>query len=270
MRRADLDHAFAWSVREGWNIGTFDHDCFYKTDPRGFFLAELDGEPIGSISAVAYDATFGFIGIFILRPEFRGMGYGVQLFRAALAYLGNRNIGLDGVIAQQENYRRSGFQTAYRNVRYQGIGGGEIPDGCVPLSSLPFEQVLAYDSRHFPVPRRTFLKGWLALPGATALGTLNDGNLTGYGMIRPCVQGQLIAPLFADDHATAELLFHGLSAQRPNQTLFLDVPEVNRAGIALVERYSMTPVFETARMYTGAAPDLPLDHIFGVTSYELG
>jgi len=32
----------------------------------------------------------------------------------------------------------------------------------------------------------------------------------------------------------------------------------------------MKPVFETARMYTGAAPDLPLPKLFGVTSFELG
>jgi len=29
-------------------------------------------------------------------------------------------------------------------------------------------------------------------------------------------------------------------------------------------------VFETARMYRGAAPDLPVDRWFGVTSFELG
>jgi hypothetical protein len=32
----------------------------------------------------------------------------------------------------------------------------------------------------------------------------------------------------------------------------------------------MTVVFETARMYTGEAPRLPLDGIFGVTTFELG
>ncbi len=32
----------------------------------------------------------------------------------------------------------------------------------------------------------------------------------------------------------------------------------------------MTAMFETARMYTGTAPELPLDRMFGITSFELG
>ncbi len=32
----------------------------------------------------------------------------------------------------------------------------------------------------------------------------------------------------------------------------------------------MTVSFETARMYRGKARDLPVDRIFGVTSFELG
>lgn len=32
----------------------------------------------------------------------------------------------------------------------------------------------------------------------------------------------------------------------------------------------LAPVFETARMYRGAMPRLPLERIFGITSFELG
>jgi hypothetical protein len=32
----------------------------------------------------------------------------------------------------------------------------------------------------------------------------------------------------------------------------------------------MQPVFETARMYTGPDPDIDLQTVFGVTSFELG
>jgi hypothetical protein len=40
--------------------------------------------------------------------------------------------------------------------------------------------------------------------------------------------------------------------------------------VALAERYDMTVSFETARMYTGEMPDIPLNRLFGVTSFEIG
>ena len=52
--------------------------------------------------------------------------------------------------------------------------------------------------------------------------------------------------------------------------IFLDVPEPNAAAVALAERMGLEPVFETARMYRGAAPEIDLSRIFGVTSFELG
>ena len=50
----------------------------------------------------------------------------------------------------------------------------------------------------------------------------------------------------------------------------LDVPEPNRAAVAMAERYGMKPAFETARMYTGGAPSIDIGGVYGVTSFELG
>jgi hypothetical protein len=52
--------------------------------------------------------------------------------------------------------------------------------------------------------------------------------------------------------------------------LTLDIPESNPAAVALAERRGMTSVFETARMYTKEPPALPIEQVFGVTSFELG
>ena len=63
----------------------------------------------------------------------------------------------------------------------------------------------------------------------------------------------------------------GLLASIPGgSTFYLDVPEVNRPFVAVADRLSMSVVFETARMYTGRAPAIAVDKIFGVTSFELG
>jgi GNAT superfamily N-acetyltransferase len=270
MLRSELDLAIEWAAREGWNPGLGDAEAFFATDPHGFFLGVLDDEPIGSISAVAYDDRFGFIGLYIVRPEFRGRGFGRRIWDGAVAYLGERTIGLDGVVAQQPFYGRSGFRLAYRNVRQQGVGGGDAPRGLVDLRTVPFARVEAYDATCFPAPRPAFLKSWIAQAGAAALGVVNEGELAGYGVVRPCRADFKIGPLFAGSAEIADALFRGLAAHAAGP-LYLDTPEVNpAAATALAERYGMRPIFETARMYTKGAPEVAHDRIFGVTSFELG
>lgn len=54
------------------------------------------------------------------------------------------------------------------------------------------------------------------------------------------------------------------------EPIFLDTPEVNPAAVALAERHDLNVSFETARMFTGKFPELPLGGLFGVTSFEIG
>ena len=90
-------------------------------------------------------------------------------------------------------------------------------------------------------------------------------------MIRPCQTGYKIGPLFADDKVIAEkLLNHLLSFAGPQNSIFFDVPEVNKNAIRLAESHSMKPMFETARMYTKEFPSAPLHKVFGITTFELG
>lgn len=273
MTRPQLDLASDWAAAEGWNPGLADADCFYAADPAGFLIGLLDEEPIAALSAVRYGATFGFLGFYLVRPDHRGQGYGLQLWKAGLDYLQGRTIGLDGVPAQQDNYRRSGFQLAYRNIRYQGSGGGSAPGGVdiVPVSTLGFEALCAYDQPFFPDDRRRFLQGWIVQPHCTALGIQHQGQCVGYGVLRRCRLGFKTGPLFADRPEAAETLFLALTARATaGAPLYLDVPEANPAAVALAERQGMTVVFETARMYRGPAPEMPIHRLFGVTTFELG
>ena len=271
MTRAEVDLAIEWAAAEGWNPGLHDAQCFHATDPDGFLIAYLGSEPVGCISVVAYDDSFGFLGLYIVRPEFRGKGYGQQLWKAGMPYLGDRNVGLDGVVAQQENYKKSDFHLTYRNIRYGGIGQAAMPPGMTALSTIPFDALCAYDSALFPAPRARFLREWITQPEAVGYAVLNDdGRLSGYGLLRPCRQGCKIGPLFADDAGIADRLLRALSSRAQGSLLYLDVPETNPAAVMLAERYGMTKVFETARMYTKEAPALPFERLFGVTTFELG
>ncbi len=273
MSGDDIDIAVDWAAAEGWNPGLHDAQCFFQTDPDGFFIAEISDEPVGVVSAVAYDETFGFGGFFIVKEEFRKGGIGAALVSRVMEHMGNRNMGLDGVLAQQENYKKNlGAHLAYRNFRYQldEFKGDSNGTGIVPVSKISFDQVVDYDALCFPARREGFLQLWLAMPDAFTLASTDNGGLKGYGMIRACKSGWKIGPLFADDLVTADQIFCALCSKTDTGPIFLDIPEVNSGAVALVEKFGMTMVFETARMYTKGDPDVDMNRVFGVTSFELG
>lgn len=277
MTPADLAAVIDWAAQEGWNPGLCDAQAFMAADPSGFLMARHAGETVASISAVRYGQDFGFIGLYIVRSAYRGRGFGWATWQAGMAHLRRRTIGLDGVIAQQDNYRKSGFTLHHRNIRFEGRSAPANPLACpagtriVPLSSIAFERLSALDRLFFPAGRLAFLTSWIKQPGSHSLALLQDDALVGYGVIRPCRTGYKIGPLFAPTESDAECLLMSLVACVPAaEPIFLDVPECNPAAMRLVRRHAMQPMFETARMYTGAAPEMALDRTFGITTFELG
>ena len=272
MRPDEISIAVNWAAAEGWNPGLADDLCFAAADPDGFFIGELDGAPAATVSCVNYGESFAFLGFYIVREDLRGRGYGLRIWDAAINHAGSRVIGLDGVVAQQENYRKSGFKLAYANVRYGGtVEAPAAPQGgVIALGDLPLAAVEAYDATVFPAPRTAFLRCWVGTPAHVGRALLRDGALAGWGVIRPCRKGRKIGPLFADDRAAAEAVLSALLASVGEGEVFLDVPSINRDAISLAENLGLAPVFETARMYTGAIPHLQLERVFGVTSFELG
>jgi len=272
MTRPELDVAVEWAAREGWNPGLDDAEAFHVADPGGYLVAEHEGEMLGTISSVRYGDDYGFVGFYIVRPDLRGHRHGLLLAERALERLAGRQIGIDGVLNKQRQYAKFfGFEFAYRNIRFGGVVPGGAPAGdLVDARSVPFAEIAAYDRRYFPAPRENFLRAWLAMPHATGYACVRDGVTRGYGVIRECRQGFKIGPLFADDAEIAANLFTALCAHASGATVYLDVPEVNAAAMALAARHGMKEVFATARMYRGGIPELPIGGIFGVTTFELG
>lgn len=266
-----------WMRDAGWNPGLHDAETFYTADPEGFLVGELDGQPIATVSAVRYDDSFGFIGCYIVAEAYRGRGYGMAIHEAAREHLRGCTQGGDGVLQNVEKYQRIGRVYAYRNARFEGV---KVDTDWSPGRTLrdarevPLAAIEALDRACFPAPRRRFLEAWLHQPDSFALAAMADAEaalVQGYGVIRRCFRGWKIGPLFARDATTAEALFRGLVERIPTGDPFvLDIAEPNEAAKSLVARYGLREVFATARMYTGPAPQVRLDWVFGVTTFELG
>ncbi|MEI5097338.1 GNAT family N-acetyltransferase [Streptomyces sp. PmtG] len=261
-----------WAAQEGWNPGLRDSESFFAQDPAGFFVGRVDGEPVSAVSVVNYDASYAFLGFYLVRPDLRGHGHGLATWRAALTHAGERTVGLDGVPAQQDNYRRSGFEHRHDSRRYVGPAAPSVP---VPAHVRPVDEALreavaAYDSSCHPAARPRFLDAWLTTPGHRAVASVADGRVTGYGVLRPARDSARVGPLFADTRADAEALLDALTADLDGAPFAIDVPETNAPAVALVEGRGLKPSFATARMYTGPVREFARDKVFGITTLELG
>ncbi|MFE7132146.1 GNAT family N-acetyltransferase [Streptomyces sp. NPDC057638] len=262
-----------WAADEGWNPGNGDAACFHPTDPAGFFVGRVGGEVVSAISIVTYSDDYAFLGHYLVRPDLRGRGHGLATWRAAFAHAGNRLVGLDAVPAQQGNYERSGFAPDYGTVRYAGTvrPSGAPAEGTAPVTADLLDEIRAYDRECFPADRGGFVARWVTAPGHHARARLRDGRLTGYGVIRPGRDSHRIGPLFADTREDAEALLDGLTAHlTPGDRIAVDMPQEHTTATELALSRGLEAQFPTVRMYTGPAPKVRADRVYGVTTLELG
>lgn len=272
---------FTWAQQEGWNPGTHDLIPFTQIDPMGFIGGYLNDELVATISAVRYNPHFGFIGFYIVAPTHRGKGYGMQVWNAGVDRLADLPcVGLDGVLAQTDNYQKSGFKFVHKNCRYEGNpeqfrakASGELDQGehLKPLAAVGVDTLVSFDERYFPTRRETFLNAWATQPDHLGFAIMRGHEICAYGIIRSCSMGYKIGPLFAQTTAQASSLVLALCSNLdPKTPVYLDPPANNLMANDLAQSLGMTMVFETARMYKGVTPTLPIENIYGITSFELG
>jgi hypothetical protein len=276
LDRREVDTLVGWARDEGWDPGVHDADIFSSVYPDGFYGCFLDGLMIGGGSLVSYNGEFGFMGFFIVMPEYRSTGIGRSLWYKRRDTLIGRlkpgaTIGMDGVVAMQPFYRRGGFALAYRDERRARVGSDFTLDDAVSLiSSSDFDAIAAYDLECFGFDRRPFLYRWLFDSESQSFRYSERGTIAGYAVIRRTGKGFKIGPLFADTADAARELYKACLSAAPGSSVFLDIPMKNSAAVSLADEFGATYVFECARMYYGPEPLHRLDKVFGITTFELG
>lgn len=265
------DVLVAWCVSEGWSPGVNDAKLYYPADPNGFFVGYLNEKPIATLSAVKYGSSYGFIGYYIVEPNFRYKGFGKQIFDEGMKYLQGRTIGLDAVEAQENTYKKSNFKSFEKNHRLETKGGGIFPSNSnlVNLDDVPFDKIVKYDNFVVPFERPEVIKSFINQQVFSFAFYEND-VLMGYGILRKLDDGIFkIAPLYADSHEIALLLFLALKSKlSESDTIYIDVPDPN---ISVFEKFQLNNVFSVVRMYNGDTSIIKsTERVFGITSMEIG
>jgi hypothetical protein len=276
ITKNDLITLMDWASQEGWNPGKHDAAVFWHTDPDGFYGVKVGDNLIAGGAIISYEGAFGFMGIFIVNSQYRNLGIGNKLWYKRKNKLisrlkENATIGMDGVLAMQPYYQKGGFELAFRDERYEFYGKNYTYSANVSLiNNEDFDEILKYDSLHFGFQRTSFLSQWLIIPSSMAIKYKLDDEILGYAVIRKVEKGFKIGPLFAQNNTIAEELLKCCLSNSSEDSVYLDIPTINKNAIKLVEKYEGKYIFECARMYCGKAPNLPIDEIYGITSFELG
>lgn len=265
----EIETLIGWAKTEGWNPGLADAGPFHAADPDGFIGCFGDGVMAAAISAVRYGSDFGFVGLYIAHPDFRGKGYGRRVWDAGMAHLAGRTIGLDGVAEQQANYRSMGFVSAYETVRWSGRFSASCSNDIVPVAGELLPKIIEYDRQFFPAERSAFLAEWLRSPRA-AFAVMNNGAIRGIAVMRQCHDGFKIGPLFAQTPVDVEKLMGACGRLAGDGPIHIDVPVAREAFSSLLESHGFTKAFVTSRMYRGPIPVVNTQAIFGITTLELG
>ena len=282
-------------VLEGFRPGELDHVSFFAADKTGFFVGELNEEPISCVSIVKHSDNFAFIGHFLVYQEYREGGYGLKTWKKALKMASledDCNIGIDSLAHTEHIYQKSGFKRAWfvKRVDFvayeaastlavtQSISTAKI----LPVSDIHFHDIVDYDTHIYnSSSRREFLEKWIFAPNSYSFVALgSEGTVVGYAVVRTTLrreEGWKVGPLFSDNSEVARDLyravFERVASEEKSAVVCADVPYgeiIDESALQIANELSGTLALSCIRMYTnGVPPNMLLQKIFSHTALEI-
>lgn len=293
----ELDVITRRAIGEGLNIGPYDFQCAYASDPNGFYMCEVDGQVVSHIIATTYPNLHSHVGGLFVTEEYRKRGFGRRTAFAVLEDLNKYCTTLGGDINPElrSMYESAGAQTVWNTYTaladfdtiVKNIAETDLPLGIAAkyVDSKILDKILAYDTSVFGTQRQIFMEKWIGAPGSFGLAAVdeNSDDIVGYAVLRLIIRyggtelGMAMAPLYANNVSVAKLLLRAAAqeciANRavPKTRLQLLYPVGDNCGVhaaQLMEDLEAEVYFEARRVYNkGHIPSgRKLEKIYGITS----
>ena len=283
---SDIDFVTDISRKEGFAPGVGDLGIYKNTDKQGLWVGWLNDVPIGCIAGVRYNEYYGFLGLFLVIKQFRGRGFGLQLWKKALSHLNDLPcIGLEAAPERINDYSKWGFSVSSKTTRWQWMGDGKMLEGnswkngldnfsFVEDSYIPQDAVKKFDEKRENTPRPHFLSSWLNHPSGKVIAVMDKKKRChGFGRIRPCLlkkgDGWRIGPLMADDPELLKILLRKLIESHTG-LIIVDAPGLNKLASEVFINLGFKSESETFRMYRGSQPPVSMNDVYGLACLELG
>lgn len=282
MKLVDFKEVNQWCIDEGWNIGIYDSEIYYKIDPVGHYIARTD-ETVASLSLIKHHSTFFTLGPFIVHKSYRGQGVGEALWNVAMARMikesPDAHIALYAVSEQVERYKKADFVPVLTIQRWyidsnQSISPS-VCDQCTTITNKLIHSVGLYYQNHYVNNRDLLFNELLLKPETNGLVFMDDNVIKGFGFIRRCIRGFRIGALVADTPEIAQTLIAGLLVFAQSAPVFIDVPSSNPHGINCMNAFHAVraPQEDTIMMIKGTGYSSYLkqwEQHYGLFSLEIG
>ena len=287
----DLPGALALSASANWNQNEADWRMMLALGQGwGIRTRGADGpdQLAASIVALPYGATFAWVSMVLVLPEFRRLGLASRLLRHALGVLASlgRSGLLDATPAGHAVYLQEGFRDTWGFARYrreardlefqkaEAQNADRTPGPASrPLRDGDWPAIEALDAPAFGASRLPLLRALAQRLPLAARVVEVGGRLRGFVFGREGREASQIGPLVADDETTAMSLMGDVLSDLPGP-VYIDLLDRRQALLPWLQLQGFTFQRPFTRMLHGApgAPVAPGDSetVVLVAGPELG
>ncbi|KAK2150014.1 hypothetical protein LSH36_427g03066 [Paralvinella palmiformis] len=287
MTPSDAQIVQKWYIGMG-TVSRYDLEVALRIFPRGrgFYIGEYEGTVVASCVRIPWGDGAYFGSYYYVHDDYRGRGFGTRM-RDQVAYghvlEANGRLCIDAVEGSvaEKNVAKFGYVNAfltrryYREAKHFGI---EYNGQIVPANSVPFDELISFDNKHFVSedypPRKEFLREWIDLPESAAVVALDDRRrIVAFGQRHPAALCQpnshLIGPLYGDDVQSAMAVLQHLCLDVIGDRISIHIWMPNKEGVEAVEGLGFQKEFDLFRMHANGNPNEYKPTVYSVSALDV-
>lgn len=259
LKEVDLGFAFDLNVAEEWNDRFEDIKRMLGFEPDGCFIAEVERERAGHVFSISY-GKLGWIGLLVVKAEYRKMGIGKLLTTKAKDYLlsrGVQTVKLEAVPEVSGLYRKMGFVDEYDSLRFKGtVESASLSrsSSSALIKKKDLAELASFDSRYFGADRTRVLRKLYDENPQLCFFSYSGSEITGYVMCRKAKIGYNLGPMVCNPgspETAKELLQECMGKLSPKTEIFVGVPAINLAATKILRELGFVKYSHSIRMRFG-------------------